>query len=261
MKALRLLSVLPQNPREFVGRLVTIGEGGFELLRNRPAYPVATRQDAIAALTASVGPDFPAIFEEPYLADIEARVEALRERMTAEAPFSTAHDPDAALARLCYALVRALQAQMVVETGVCYGVTSAHLLQALAVNGGGHLHSIDLPPLAKNGDDFVGWFVPKELRTRWTLHRGKSSHLLRPLLADVGKVDLFIHDSLHTYRNMTHEFRLAWAALRAGGVLVSDDIEGNSAFAELTTAPDVLCSIVMQQGSKDALIGIAVKRR
>ena len=260
MKALRLLSLLSQNPREFVDRLVTIGEGRLELLRNRPQYEVTPPEQALAALEATIGTDLRKHWDEVQFADIECKVEALRESITAVAPFSVVHNADPVFARLCYALVRALHPKQVVETGVCYGVTSAYVLQALSVNGDGWLNSIDLPPLAENGDDFVGWFVPEELRGRWMLHRGQSGRLLPPFLADVDTIDVFIHDSLHTYRNMTHEFRLAWAALRAGGALVSDDIEGNSAFAELVTAPDVVCSVVMPQGSKGALLGAAVKR-
>jgi len=260
MKALRLLSVLSQNPREFVERLVTIGEGRLELLRNRPEYEVTPPEQALAALGASIRVDLRKHLDEVQVADIQRKVEALRQRMTAKGPFSVVHNADPVFARLCYALVRALRPKLGVETGVCYGVTSAYVLQALSVNRDGQLHSIDLPPLGKNGDDFVGWFVPQELRSRWMLHRGQSSRLLPPLLAGVDTIDLFIHDSLHTYRNMTHEFRFAWAALRAGGVLVSDDIEGNSAFAELATAPDVLYSVVMPQGDKGALLGVAVKQ-
>lgn len=260
MKALHLLSVLSQNPREFMERLVTISEGRLELLRNRPEYKVTPREQALAALGATIGAELRKHLDEVQFAQIECKVGALRQSITADGPFSVVHNADPIFAYLCYALVRALRPKLVVETGVCYGVTSAYVLQALSVNGDGRLHSIDLPPLGKNGDDYVGWFVPEELRSRWTLHRGQSSRLLPPLLAGVDTIDLFIHDSLHTYRNMTHEFRLAWAALRAGGVLVSDDIEGNSAFAELAAAADVLCSVVMPQGNKGALLGVAVKR-
>jgi predicted O-methyltransferase YrrM len=147
----------------------------------------------------------------------------------------------------------------VVETGVCYGVTSAHLLRALKENQNGYLHSIDLPPLGKDADQYVGRLIPAKLKDRWTLHRGCSGKLLKPLLQKHSSIDLFIHDSLHTHRNMTNEFALAWPALRGGGVLISDDIEENSAFLELSRLPDVAFSSVIKEEGKNALLGIVAK--
>jgi predicted O-methyltransferase YrrM len=259
MKALHLLSLLPRNPREFAGRLVTIGEGRLELLRDRPTYSASEWRAGLALLGASLRADLQAGVDESPLIEIEGRVRALCDRIPPEAPFRSVHNADPLFARLCYALARALHPKLVVETGVCYGVTSAYLLQALAANSSGHLHSIDLPPLGKNGDDFVGWLVAKELRSRWTLHRGTSRLLLGPLLADLGQIDLYIHDSLHTYKNMSHEFRLSWSNLRPGGVLISDDIEGNTAFAELAAVPDALGSVVMKESEKESLVGVVVK--
>ena len=69
-----------------------------------------------------------------------------------------------ALARLCYAVVRAMRPQVVVETGVCYGVTSSFTLGALEENGSGMLYSIDLPLLAKEADHYHGCLVPQHLR-------------------------------------------------------------------------------------------------
>jgi predicted O-methyltransferase YrrM len=68
-----------------------------------------------------------------------------------------------------------------------------------------------------------------------------------------------MHDSLHTYRNMTQEFERVWPALRPGGVLISDDLESNSAFLDLSMRSDVALSVVMKGQDKDSLFGIAVK--
>ncbi len=40
-------------------------------------------------------------------------------------------------------------------------------------------------------------------------------------------MDLFLHDSLHTTRNMRREFETVWPSLRAGGLLLADDVERN----------------------------------
>jgi len=47
---------------------------------------------------------------------------------------------------------------------------------------------------------------------------------LPPLLDDLGRIDVFFHDSLHTREHMLFEFERAWAHLKPGGVLVSDDV-------------------------------------
>ncbi len=50
------------------------------------------------------------------------------------------------------------------------------------------------------------------------------------VLRRLGCVDVFIHDSDHSYSHMQWEFRLAFPFLRTGGYLWSDDILGNAAW-------------------------------
>jgi predicted O-methyltransferase YrrM len=201
----------------------------------------------------------PDIFETG-LTTIQQTIRDRQGHLPVNPPFSSSHNGDTLLGRLCYLAARAMRPTMIVETGVCYGVTSAHLLQALTLNEGGHLHSIDLPPLSKDADAFVGWVIPDALRERWTLHRGSSARVLRPLLSQIGQLDLFIHDSLHTYRNMKMEFAAVWPCLRPGGVLISDDVEGNTAFSELVKQTDVALSIVIRENHKPSLLGVALKK-
>jgi predicted O-methyltransferase YrrM len=148
-----------------------------------------------------------------------------------------------------YRLVRELRPKVAVETGVCNGVSTAFLLLALEDNGEGELHSIDLPEVA--GEDYQegtfwdgkggavippgkepGWMVPRALRARWHLALGRSQDELPPLLERVSEIDFFMHDSEHSYECMSFEFRTAWDALREGGVLVADDVNVNTAWAE-----------------------------
>jgi predicted O-methyltransferase YrrM len=134
---------------------------------------------------------------------------------------------------LQYATVRALRPELVVETGVANGVSTSYLLLALRGNGKGMLHSIEvgdssyLPP-----DCSPGWIVPDELRGRWTLHIGDARDLLPKLLWQLGKLDVFIHDSLHTDEHMRFEFAEAYPHLRDGGLLIADDALWNRAFLE-----------------------------
>jgi predicted O-methyltransferase YrrM len=148
-----------------------------------------------------------------------------------------------------YRLLRDLRPRVAVETGVCNGVSTAFLLRALEDNGGGELHSIDLPEIA--GEDYEagtfwdgkggavippgkepGWMVPPELQTRWNLLLGRSQDVLPLLLARLDEIDFFMHDSEHSYECMSFEFGTAWEVLREGGVLVADDVNVNAAWDE-----------------------------
>jgi predicted O-methyltransferase YrrM len=260
MQPLRLLSLLPQRPQEFYDRVYAIATSRWEASLGAPvAYRATNLEEALVALSRALNSDCAAHLSEPALTQIELQVRDGQASLLQDGPFEAFHNGDSALARLCYATTRALKPRLVLETGVCYGVTSAYILKALDTNQAGHLHSVDLPPLGKDGDKHVGRLIPPELRGRWALHRGVSSRVLSPLLARLGFIDLFIHDSLHTYRNMRGEFEAVWPYLRPGGVLISDDVEGNAAFQELAERCDIGNSAVVQEQGKDALLGICVK--
>jgi SAM-dependent methyltransferase len=143
-------------------------------------------------------------------------------------------DADRGLARATWCLVRCLRPLKVVETGVARGLTTSIVLQALEINGVGDLFSVDLPPSIDphRFPDQTAVAVPASLKGRWTLVRGSSRRRLPGLLETLGTIDLFIHDSLHSHRNMSFELAEAWRALRPGGFLLADDVHRNSAFVE-----------------------------
>jgi predicted O-methyltransferase YrrM len=137
----------------------------------------------------------------------------------------------AGLLRLLTAIVKVTRPRVVVETGVALGHTTATMLRAMHENGTGHLYSIDLPGVRYGTDRPVGEAVPKELHGRWTLELGDSRTLLGPLAAEVAPVDVFLHDSFHTYSSQRREYATMWPHLRSGGILASDDVR-NPAFPE-----------------------------
>jgi hypothetical protein len=129
-----------------------------------------------------------------------------------------------------YLIMRLTQPDCVVETGVSAGASSAYILCALNDNAKGELHSIDLPPENLPKGKTSGWVVPQFLRSHWKLHLGDSKDLLEPVLNDLGEIDCFIHDSLHTYEHMMWEFRTAWKYLCSRGLFLSHDVGANEAF-------------------------------
>ncbi len=140
-----------------------------------------------------------------------------------------------------YLVVKDAKPDLIIETGVAQGISTYFILKALKENGKGKLISIDLPNHKKGGytmpdgtNDAVyipeglesGWIVPDELRGNWRLLIGKSSDKLPELENE--KFDMFIHDSEHSYENMS--FELDWALKHMDkGLIVVDDSERNNA--------------------------------
>ena len=78
----------------------------------------------------------------------------------------------------------------------------------------------------------VGWLVQQILRYRYTLILRTVEEKLPKLLEELGNIDIFYHDSLHTYEHMMFEYKLAWEKLNKGGLLISDNIDLNNAFID-----------------------------
>lgn len=142
-----------------------------------------------------------------------------------------------------YCLVRDIKPNVYLETGVLHGLSSAFVLGAMAENNHGKLISIDLPSYENTGvantDGYnytlpkgmePGWLIPENLRSRWKLNIGPSSTVLPRFVELHGDVDIFCHDSEHTYETMWFELTLAWEILKEGGVLICDNIESCAAF-------------------------------
>jgi hypothetical protein len=167
-----------------------------------------------------------------------------------------------------YALVRWLRPDHVVETGVSSGVSSAHLLLALAKNGRGTLHSIDQPthqrgpafssrdsPVALPPGRTSGWAIPDRVRDGWDLRLGSSERRLPELSRQIPSVGLFLHDSLHTPRHLTFELATVRPRLVAGGVALADNtVWTGQAFPRFAAALGVP---VLRRGRTD-LVGLRV---
>jgi GT2 family glycosyltransferase len=223
--------------RWFWGRF--LGTGGWFLRRSAPLrafYASSLHRTlflrGLAGLTGTGYRDILLYMEEssPLRRKIEAAWEALpvKPRRTGMIDFTSAE--------IIYALVRLLKPLKMAETGVANGISSYFILSALEKNGAGKLVSIDYAP--EGGPSFLpegcqaGWLVPGELRNRWEFISGRTSEKLPPLLAREGAVDIFIHDSEHSYENMKFEYTAAWPHIKDGGLLLSDDTGFNPAFGE-----------------------------
>ena len=230
-----------------------------QLMRKTPTYSPIDWSTALGDLDRLLAQSA-AFLSEPEVKQLESHVRQKTASLAGGGPWALALNTDLALARCLYLVCRALAPAIVVETGVAYGLSSAFILQALALNNSGSLHSIDLPLPGTDAFGSLGALVPAGLRDRWHLHLGPSQRELPKILA-AGPVGVFVHDSLHTYRNMVREFLTVWPQLAPGGVLVSDDVEGNNAFKELLLERPQYWEVIKKEGKTDSLFGVAIKGR
>jgi predicted O-methyltransferase YrrM len=107
-------------------------------------------------------------------------------------------------------------------------------------------------------DGQAGRLVPLDLRSRWHLLRGPTRRVLPQLVSQLPAIDIFLHDSLHAHHNMSLEFRRVWSTLRAGGVLLSDDVELNRAIEDFAARSGLAATLVAQEHTKASHFGVLV---
>ncbi|HYK92592.1 MAG TPA: class I SAM-dependent methyltransferase [Thermoplasmata archaeon] len=143
------------------------------------------------------------------------------------------------------ALVRLKRPRHVIEVGVSSGVSSAYLLEGLAANRCGTLHSVDLPKKLRPGADpkraswslpdgrASGWAVPAALRPRWDLRLGDKRDLVPLLAEEIDPIDMVVYDVPHDDREAFAEFRSVDAHFPRGAVAIADHGPGGGLCAAL----------------------------
>jgi predicted O-methyltransferase YrrM len=133
-----------------------------------------------------------------------------------------------------YGLTRWLRPLVLVESGGFIGMSSAFILKALADEKltTSKVYSIEL-----SEDCEQGALIPEELRSSggFVPMRGRVEDFLKGDQLP-RSIDLFLHDSSHSYKHMLWEFRQFWPRLRDGGLLISHDVQMNAAFAEFISS-------------------------
>ena len=136
--------------------------------------------------------------------------------------YNSRFDCEEGLASFLYLYIQHARPRVVVETGVANGITS-NVIMSLLEKYGGELHSFDIDPKTRNAYAGSG---------NWKFHliQGNHRESLKNQVSNLGKIDLWIHDSNHGYSWQTFEYQLAVKHLANDGVLVSDDIDSSTAW-------------------------------
>jgi hypothetical protein len=232
--------------------------------RRRPSWPYEVTEAYEERLHELIGIDWPCYerdsFEKVWNAALDDL--AARNLQVGRGAFGGWDDADVRLGQAAWCLVRHLRAERIVETGVARGLTARVVLEALERNGRGRLWSIDLPPLLERSlAQETGAAVPERLQERWTLLRGSSRKLLPGLLADLSQIDVFVHDSMHTARNLRFELGQVWPALAPGGAVLIDDVEKSVATGQFREARPETAAVIFTSHDGEVLIGCLVKSR
>ncbi|HEV3382277.1 MAG TPA: class I SAM-dependent methyltransferase [Trebonia sp.] len=119
-----------------------------------------------------------------------------------------------------YAIVRAREPENIVETGTHLGLGSCVIAAALLRNGHGRLTTIDI-----DGDS--GYLIAEP----WggVIDKRVGSSVAE--LAHLHDVDIFLHDSLHTYEYETKELNAVEPNLSADAIVLSDNAHDSAALS------------------------------
>lgn len=161
-----------------------------------------------------------------YLRELDADTELRNhvERLTAASARRGLADPVPRFGRRAgwYALVRATQPSRVVETGTDKGLGTVVLAAALLRNGKGRLTTIDLNPDS-------GYLVAGDYAAVTDRIIGDSADVIA---SDATSVDLFLHDSLHTFKHETAELVTVGSRLSPQALVLSDNAHDSDALAQ-----------------------------
>ena len=156
---------------------------------------------------------------------------------------------------LIYHACEFTQATKTVETGVAYGWSSFAALLSLSKRNG-TLYSSDMPYLGQDGDQYVGYIVPNDLKTNWRLFRHADKESLPKIFSEVNLMDVVHYDSDKSYEGRIWAYKQLSKHLRNGGVFISDDIGDNSAYQDFCAEMNIDSTIVEFEGK---FVGLFVK--
>ncbi len=155
---------------------------------------------------------------------LKSRYTRLTSSLTYPVGFATEEDTSF----LLYALARILRPTPVLESGVANGHSSFFLTNALLSNVHGTLYSVEVT-------DDVGALLSENEKVRWhleVLEKRSLEDSFARFVDKVSPIDIFLHDSDHSYGWQAFEYNRVSASLTSHGILISDDVDASFAFLD-----------------------------
>ena len=233
---LSLLKYSITNPKRGTNMLTALQQSQHDKKRDIHTYSIDARNVIDFLKIIFPGYEYTLTELKSQTADVEQHITNFftglekEEYPSKKKPYPVSYSLNDQSGLLLYAICKMVKPDKVIETGVAYGLSSSYILKALDENNKGTLYSIDATFKPWESEQMIGSAIPGNLKKRWKLIFGTSSEKLAQLLKSLGTIDIFFHDSLHTYKNMIFEYEAAWPYIKNGGLLFSDDILGNDAF-------------------------------
>jgi len=137
------------------------------------------------------------------------------------------YDSNPGTLELLAMLTKKIRPTTVIETGVANGASTKMFLSSFTEFNltKSNLYSIDINPQVATP------FLLSNPQFHFICIDSRES--FTSAMLKIGTVDLFYHDSNHSYNNQMHEYSIAWEMLNSdNGILVSDDINWSNAFLD-----------------------------
>jgi hypothetical protein len=113
-----------------------------------------------------------------------------------------------------------------------------------------------MPYLGQNGDQYVGYVVPEDLRSHWKLFRFADKESLPKIFNENPSFDVVHYDSDKSYDGRIWAYQELYRNLRKGGVFMSDDIGDNSAYQDFCEENKIDTTVVEFEGK---YVGVFIK--
>lgn len=142
--------------------------------------------------------------------------------------------------KLINLLVKENKPSIVVETGFGNGASANAFLSAFKEYGlvNSKLYSFEIDPIV----------ISSKLMSDPQLHFlliDDSPQSFTKKINEIGNIDMFYHDSNHSYQHQMFEYKNAWELLNPGGILSTDDAHLTEAFIDFAQkvgrSPFMLC--------------------
>jgi hypothetical protein len=210
------------------------------------AGPVFFRAEEFLAVVAGAGTHELERFREEHVVLLE---EIERRRRDVSLIFPEDFGSGDEMSFVLYSLLRLHQPQRVLETGVADGVSTFFRLNAIAKNGTGTVHSVEV-------DENVGSLLSEGERHAWNLHviPAASPRAFNEVVARVAP-DFFFHDSTHLYYWAHFEYKTVREQLGERCFMTSDDVDKSFASLDFCSTEPVTPAFLLDRWK---LFGVAL---